>query len=122
MAEKPKADQTAEDLDSLSLEEFKQRVQQGAAELADVPRVQIMAEFRQIMEEIRREAIECNSSPSVRSGNRTRMTRMGRILTGLIEQDTFRENPSHPSHPCPVFLTRPEPGQSGLGHGQEAVL
>ena len=57
-----------------------------------------------------------------RSGNRTRMTRIGRILTGLIEQVTFRENPSHPSHPCPIFLTRPEPGQSGLGHGQETVL
>ncbi|MBC8448808.1 MAG: hypothetical protein H8D78_13755 [Chloroflexi bacterium] len=48
----------AEDLECLSLEEFKQRIRQRAAELAGVPREQIMAEIRQITEEIRREAIE----------------------------------------------------------------
>ena len=34
--------------------------------------------------------------------NRTRMARIGPILTGLIKQVTIRENPSHPSNPCPI--------------------
>lgn len=47
-----------EDLERLSLAEFKQRVHQRSAELANVPREQLMAEFRQLVEEIRQEAIE----------------------------------------------------------------
>jgi len=34
--------------------------------------------------------------------NRTRMTRIGRILMGLIKRMTIRENPSPPSDPCPT--------------------
>jgi len=47
----------AEDLGSLSLEEFEQRIRQGAAELAGVPREQLMVEIRQLREAIRQEAI-----------------------------------------------------------------
>lgn len=53
-ARKPPAE---EDLERLSLAEFMQRVHQRSAELVNVPREQLIAEFHQLREEIRREAI-----------------------------------------------------------------
>ena len=46
-----------EDLERFSLAELKHRVHQRSAELANVPREQVMAEFHQLRERVRQDAI-----------------------------------------------------------------
>jgi len=46
-----------EDLERFSLAEFKQRVHQRSAELANVPREQLMAEFHELRERVRQDTI-----------------------------------------------------------------